>query len=564
MTHDSTIRQEQARAARDLAVEQILRSPTRKKVVVAGPGTGKTFLFKSLLAHSSKALTLSFVNTLVEELSLELKGLSDVRTLHSFACSLLSSLRKKDIRIFAKLPRVIERDALVLNGETVEFDIIFRNRDDTNPLIEFYKQRKNYYGNYYGYSDVVFAVTKFLENNPGRIPEFDQIVVDEFQDFNKLEVSLIDLLGRGSPILLVGDDDQALYGFKDASPDHIRRRHSGAEPGYKSFNLRFCSRSTRVIVGAVNDVVVGAQARGLLRERVNKPFEYFEDEEKDKVCDRHPTLTHGAVYSSGLAWQIESDICKLALDLKKRFSVLIISPTGTQVRKLNEALRKKGFRSLDFADRDSAEDPTLLDGLKLLRDDKNSNLGWRICAEHILSAGELAAALKKCGNNELDKICNFLKARHPAAAKVVRRMLAALRKAESDGVLNEECTKTLSEVGFDHSAIMRQAVRHELQPFEKIDMAVRNIPIKLTTIQSSKGLAADYVFITHFDDRYFVRNQDKTCITDHDVCSFLVALTRARNKVFLYSTSGSKPIFLTWIKESRIDTLAGGPHLARE
>ena len=68
----------------------------------------------------------------------------------------------------------------------------------------------------------------------------------------------------------------------------------------------------------------------------------------------------------------------------------------------------------------------------------------------------------------------------------------------------------------------------------------RKTSIVLTTIQSSKGLDADYVFITHFDDQYIVRDKSKNKISDQDVCSFLVALTRAKRKVFLLSTKKSK------------------------
>jgi len=82
----------------------------------------------------------------------------------------------------------------------------------------------------------------------------------------------------------------------------------------------------------------------------------------------------------------------------------------------------------------------------------------------------------------------------------------------------------------------------------------RKMPITATTIQSSKGLAADYVFITHFDDRYFIKNNDKSKIADQDICNFLVALTRARKKVFLISSETTKtPAFLDWIEAERIE-----------
>ena len=82
-------------------------------------------------------------------------------------------------------------------------------------------------------------------------------------------------------------------------------------------------------------------------------------------------------------------------------------------------------------------------------------------------------------------------------------------------------------------------------------MGIRKIPIKSTTIQSSKGLSADYVFITHFDDRYFIKNNGN--ISDKDIRNLLVALTRAKKKVFLISSNTTKrPTFLGWINADRI------------
>ena len=77
-----------------------------------------------------------------------------------------------------------------------------------------------------------------------------------------------------------------------------------------------------------------------------------------------------------------------------------------------------------------------------------------------------------------------------------------------------------------------------------------------TIIQSSKGLAAEYVFITHFDDQYFIKHKDKTQICDRDICNFLVALTRARRKVFLISSDTNKsPVFRNWIHEDRVEKI---------
>jgi superfamily I DNA/RNA helicase len=75
-----------------------------------------------------------------------------------------------------------------------------------------------------------------------KIPKYSHIVVDEFQDFNKLEVDFINLLAKNSPILLAGDDDQALYQFKGSSNQFIRDRFNKTFVGYEPFNLPYCAR----------------------------------------------------------------------------------------------------------------------------------------------------------------------------------------------------------------------------------------------------------------------------------------------------------------------------------
>jgi ATP-dependent exoDNAse (exonuclease V) beta subunit len=269
-----------ARNKRQKHVDTILNSPSQKKIVVAGPGTGKTYLFKEILKGKTNALTLTFVNSLVEDLSLDLCGLSDVRTLHGFARSALSTTTRK-VKLFPKLSMVIEEDARVLLNKEINFDKLFHDREDESEHIKFYKQRKDYYG-YYGYSDIVFALVKHFEKSPSKIPTYEQVVVDEFQDFNKLEVSLIDLLAQKSPVLLAGDDDQALYVFKSASPEHIRKRYGNVTGDYASFTLPYCSRCTRVVVGAVNDVIDAAKRSGYLGQRINKAYQYFEERRKTR------------------------------------------------------------------------------------------------------------------------------------------------------------------------------------------------------------------------------------------------------------------------------------------
>ena len=285
-----TERYAKAATDRQTNVEAVLKSTSRKKIVVAGAGSGKTFLFKEILKAKKNALTLTFVNSLVDDLSLELCGMSEVRTLHAFARGIMAKA-KGSARVFPKLSRIIRTDAKLLKGADVDFDAVFHNRDDQSPYIEFYKKRKGYYG-YHGFTDVIYAAVLYLEQNQIKIPTFDQLLVDEFQDFNQLEVSLIDLLASTSPVLIAGDDDQSLYFFKNANPAFIRERYSEQNKEFESFNLPHCSRCTRVIVSAVNDIFTSAKKEGFLKGRIDKPYIFFEEKQKEADCKRYPKISH--------------------------------------------------------------------------------------------------------------------------------------------------------------------------------------------------------------------------------------------------------------------------------
>jgi DNA helicase-2/ATP-dependent DNA helicase PcrA len=50
---------------------------------------------------------------------------------------------------------------------------------------------------------------------------FAEVIVDEFQDINRLDFELVKLLAARAVLLVTGDDDQAIYGFRGCSPEFI-------------------------------------------------------------------------------------------------------------------------------------------------------------------------------------------------------------------------------------------------------------------------------------------------------------------------------------------------------
>ncbi len=534
-------------------VDAVLSSQARRKIVVAGPGTGKTYLFEMVLRNKQTSLTLTFINALVEDLALVLCGLTDAKTLHSFARGILASSTGRSVKIFPKLSAVIEDDAKILLNEVIDFDFLFHNREDDNKHIDFYRRRKNYYDEHYGYSDIIFAAVKYLDKNKEKIPSLDLIVVDEFQDFNKLEVSLIDLLSEKSPILLTGDDDQAIYDFKSASTDYIRERHSDANTHYASFVLPYCSRCTRVIVDATNDVIDAAINSGRLKGRIDKPYLYFDDKDKDKESEQNPTLAYTHVHARQIPWFIEQQINEIAETQRDNFTVLIISPTKKFSNVIVARLRSKGFKNIEAIQRRETEEPTILDGLKLLLKNGQSNLGWRIVSRTLLEQQDFESLLKETEENREKRILDILSSEHKTR---VREFLTTLRKVrDNKDVDGTNLDDLLTISGFDQISNAKSYLRNEITTVALADSAVRKIPIKATTIPGSKGLDAQYVFVTHFEDRFFIKEKDKDNISDQDIRNFLVVLTRAQRKVFLISTEEKDPTFLSWIDEERIERL---------
>lgn len=72
------------------------------------------------------------------------------------------------------------------------------------------------------YQDQKLRTLKLLEANPDtlrRIQErYDEVIVDEVQDINALDADLIKAIAAQARLVLTGDDDQAIYEFRWASP----------------------------------------------------------------------------------------------------------------------------------------------------------------------------------------------------------------------------------------------------------------------------------------------------------------------------------------------------------
>lgn len=157
------------------ALEKILSSKSPKKLIVAGPGTGKTYLFRKILEATpgdpKKRLVLTFLNNLKKELEEKLSEFAEVYTFHGYCRSLLH--RVGDLRgglsdafeYFPGLATLIEDDWELNTGSpSPKFVGSMRNLADEERTT-FYVERANFY-DAVEFDDSVFRVRNALAANP--------------------------------------------------------------------------------------------------------------------------------------------------------------------------------------------------------------------------------------------------------------------------------------------------------------------------------------------------------------------------------------------------------------
>ncbi len=229
---------------------------------VAGPGCGKSFAIKKRILRlleadvsPDKILAITFTRTAAHDLkteisSLGVEGADEVhsRTLHSHALRIL--MREGVLEQTGRNPRMIiehEQKPILRDLDRPEFGGVRDKEKLLNGYLaawarlqqdepgfeqtqideDFRTDLLSWFNDHSGIlvGEVIPIVIDFLRNNPAVpfIGEYEYILVDEFQDLNKSEQEFIRLIRGDSNLVIVGDDDQSIYGFKFAHPQGIQQ-----------------------------------------------------------------------------------------------------------------------------------------------------------------------------------------------------------------------------------------------------------------------------------------------------------------------------------------------------
>jgi DNA helicase-2/ATP-dependent DNA helicase PcrA len=109
------------------------------------------------------------------------------------------------------------------------------------------------------FDDLLLHPLTLFQEHPERLAywqrRFDHVLVDEFQDTNAAQYRLVKLLAaQHENLCVVGDDDQAIYGWRGADVRHMLSFQQDF-PGTTLVKLEQNYRSTQVILDAANGVI---------------------------------------------------------------------------------------------------------------------------------------------------------------------------------------------------------------------------------------------------------------------------------------------------------------------
>ena len=589
--------------------------------VVAGAGSGKTktltarylYLVDVLGISTANILCVTFTNKAATEMKKRIRqqlpdrDLARITTFHGFCVSLL----KEDCHVvgYPKTFLIMDEEDKKAMLSTVFEDLGITGRDitiqeavdhigwrkggrgyvktlidpDLNHLLElvqsastlkdkilyryFYEQRKCFA---LDFDDLVYFALYILNHSKEAREKWQQrleyVMVDEFQDIDKDQYSLADILsGYHKNLFVVGDPDQTIYTWRGADVKFILEfpsRHPGAKTIYLNENYR----SAPQILAASNALIEKNRERlpkrlTAVREGTRKPL-YFHAKtgalEADWVTANMRALHEGeeAVSYSDMAVLYRAHYVSRALEeslFKNKIPYVLYS--GVEFYKRKEIKDVLSYLRMVY-------NPDDISFLRTVNEPRRGVGRTRIAVLKAYAAqhgGTLYDAL--LANLETD---SFRRSRARDYARLIEKYRAIFETMDLTdllaGILQDsgyESALRLSgeEERLDNLAELKQAIFDFTRKagedvtlgnyldhaalFTNMDTREKAQAVKLMTIHSAKGLEFPVVFVCGLSEGIFPGKRANTrekLEEERRLC--YVAFTRAKDRLFLSDAAG--------------------------
>lgn len=273
-------------------------------LVSAGAGSGKTRLLTYRIAYlitecnvpAQNILAITFTNKAANEMKERIRKIVPdgelvlVSTFHSFCARMLRAYSsfipnyKENFTIYSetdtnKLLKDIFKQMNILDENTKDefkhnISIIKNNNMSIEEYVKIFKydrkivEFERFYHTYQSeliknnamdFDDLLINFFNLINTNQDVLDsiqnKFTYFSVDEFQDTNKIQYDIIKLLAsKTRNILIVGDEDQSIYGWRGANIDNIFN-FTKDFPDAKIFKLEQNYRSTKKILDRANLII---------------------------------------------------------------------------------------------------------------------------------------------------------------------------------------------------------------------------------------------------------------------------------------------------------------------
>ena len=480
--------------------------------------------------------------------------------------------RKIETHVIASIARAKDEltDPLEHYAATVDFRL---DPDDFGEIAADY-ERELAAANALDFGDLLARPVRLLDENPALLEHlqgrFLHLMVDEYQDVNLAQDTLVGMLAAGhSNLVVVGDDDQCIYTWRGANVDLILG-FADRHPDTRVVRLTRNYRSTENILECANGLAAGMNRRHVKELWTQRPhgskitvLEASDTEdEAEEIARNIAKLTNEGVPAHQIAilYRVNSQSRELETELR-RFNIAYV------VRGAPEFYQRREIKDLVAYLRLLHQDSDLISWRRVLNTPpRGIGPGTRDQLEALredlgLPLGQVMALLAE---SHPDVPPNRLTTRGRTALARLASVIDSLRRVAATVSLPELLMAVLEHTGYQRyltedergedrlenvrSLLDSLAVYDGLAPGEALGQFLEDVSliaggddaagadgerVELMTLHRAKGLEYDCVFVCGFVDGLIPHQRSHDRDVDEERRLAYVGMTRARNRLFL-------------------------------